>query len=761
MTHVSKSLVRRLLYASVLPVVVVGFLVGRGKLLRTQNSPGDPFQEEVVGPFASWADAKAGYGAKADGASDDTSTLQQALNDLGNSGKSDVLYLPAGTYRISSTLNLKYKTNVSVIGEDPARTTIRWSSPRKEPMMLVNGVTHSRWGRITWDGAGTAAAGVAHQWDHAGGYAPTDLQHSDEVFENLGKGIIGGRWGGANDGEVTIVRSKFQNCSEAGVSVESFNALDYWIWDSEFLGNARGVTNEFGAGNFMVYRSLFRDSKITDLSIANTQYFSFRGNTSIGSRQFFHARNAGQNAAPTTIQDNRIIDTVNPVAVEVENVGPLLLIDNQIRSAAGAPGPAVRLSTGSDGGDLISVGNRFTANDPIALQTPSSRRWIQDDQIVAYSKIDGAPPVLPGSLANLHRRVIEVPVGAHSDAIQRAINTAAEPPRDRPIVHFSKGEYWLDQTVFVPASVDVRIVGDGRGTTLTWTGPFGAAMFELAGPSKVAIQDLYLNAGNKANGIAIRAVDQPGSRIRAEGMYQEHTLQNNVLALGLQNAAIDLLSHQMVKGNASSVKVVGTGEAGSSRVAIFGGTSGAEAPGSEPAYEVLNGGRIVVQDTWYEGPGSRLVFLNDSGAFTYSGGHIAPQSSPLDPVVEIADFNGTAAFIGVDFDLDQPNKRIQVTSETANTNLLFIGLQANMPDYFSRLSSGGKLNFLENKVYRNGAFPVHDLGDQPTPAFTRMMMSQMRSVKPAPPRSLPRGVTDVRLNRLGITNAIVGVSVQK
>src|SRR5262249_7851036 len=161
---------------------------------------------------------------------------------LGNSGKADVLYLPSGTYRITATLNLKYKMNVSFLGADPGNTTIRWSGPQGGTMLLVNGVTASRWGRITWDGAGSAGAGVAHQWDHGGGFAPTNLDHVDEVFKNMGKGIIGGRWGGANDAEVSIFRSLFTNCSQAGVSVESFNALNYWIWDSQFINNARGVT---------------------------------------------------------------------------------------------------------------------------------------------------------------------------------------------------------------------------------------------------------------------------------------------------------------------------------------------------------------------------------------------------------------------------------------------------------------------------------------------------------------------------------------
>jgi hypothetical protein len=135
---------------------------------------------------------------------------------------------------------------------------------------------------------------------------------------------------------------------------ESFNAFDYWIWDWRFINNARGVTNEFGAGNYMVYRSFCQNSSIADLNMGNTGFFSFRGNTSTGSAQFLRATNPGQNAAQVTMQGNKVLDTKNPIAVDVANVGPLVLLDNQIRSASGASGPAVRLATGSTGGDLIS-----------------------------------------------------------------------------------------------------------------------------------------------------------------------------------------------------------------------------------------------------------------------------------------------------------------------------------------------------------------------------------------------------------------------
>ena len=64
----------------------------------TSESPQLTPGEEFAGPFPSWANVKAEYGAVADGRADDTSAIQRGLDELGKPGRSPVLFLPAGTY---------------------------------------------------------------------------------------------------------------------------------------------------------------------------------------------------------------------------------------------------------------------------------------------------------------------------------------------------------------------------------------------------------------------------------------------------------------------------------------------------------------------------------------------------------------------------------------------------------------------------------------------------------------------------------------
>src|SRR5262249_38480751 len=152
------------------------------------------------------------------------------------------------------------------------------------------------------------------------------------VFLHSGVGIRGGHLG-AGGNESAIWRCSFIGNSQAGISVENYNALGWSIYDSYFQDNYIGVTNHlsnvqgYGAGGFHVYRSTFLHSVRADIEIGSVEYFSFRDNLSIGSNYFFYSWPVGKAAAPLTFQGNTILDPATR-AIEVNTPGSVLLLDN-------------------------------------------------------------------------------------------------------------------------------------------------------------------------------------------------------------------------------------------------------------------------------------------------------------------------------------------------------------------------------------------------------------------------------------------------
>ncbi len=100
---------------------------------------------------------KAPYHAKGDGKTDDTEPLQQALFDL--MGQHKVLYLPAGTYLVSKTLNWSKKSSAGkdawgnnfIQGQNASKTIIRlkdatFTDPQKpESIMWCGGFGSADW----------------------------------------------------------------------------------------------------------------------------------------------------------------------------------------------------------------------------------------------------------------------------------------------------------------------------------------------------------------------------------------------------------------------------------------------------------------------------------------------------------------------------------------------------------------------------------------------------------------------------------------
>jgi hypothetical protein len=534
--------------------------------------------EEFVGPFPSWADVKRDYEAVGDGVADDTAALQRALDELGTPGHSRVLFLPAGTYRITRGLVLKYKDSIGIEGEDPATTIIKWDGPQDGIMLWSNGATCHRVGRITFDGSGKALSAVDHKWDGTNQpFATSGSEYTDMVFMDVAYGIRAGV--SANDAEVTVLRCHFLRCTQRGLVVQSYNALDWFIWHCQFDQCQVGVSDDPGAGNFHVYGSVFRNSVESDITIGNTSYFSIRGNFSVGSKAFFTADSFTMNPSFLTIQNNIIVDPVDTACIRLSDMGPLLLLDNTIVSQAGATnGPVVAVME-----NLVAIGNTFTMTNTLSA---GGRYTAFDNQVLPRDLVSWQAIETPSPLTNRHRTIIEVPVGATASQIQQAIDQADQLRGSRPVVHLPVGQYNIDHTLEVPAGCDVQLVGDGffwNATVLVWSGPGNGLVLRLAGPTRATLREFTINGSHAATSIVVENCDQPGSRVFVDQADITPTTQRGFLADRLDHTEVNLHSFY-IGGAARAVQVIGgpglaRGAPAEGRVDIFGGACGGIGPG--------------------------------------------------------------------------------------------------------------------------------------------------------------------------------------
>jgi hypothetical protein len=553
---------------------------------------------------------------------------------------------------------------------------------------------------------------------------------------------------------------------EAGVSIESHNALDWFIWDSEFVDSARGVTDTFVAGNFNVYRSVFRNSTVADISIGNVQFFGIRGNTSIGSQMFFDAAGCTANAAQMTLQDNIILSPRQTTVIRYKNMGPMILLDNQIASPAGGTGPVV------DGGqcgwlrsvDLLAVGNKFTVSNPYAVAGKQVRRTDIDTSIVAASQISTYVPPIPATPAKITRPVFEVPAGSNHVAIQNAVNQAAGQAGRKPVIHLPNGTYPIGQPIIVPANLDVQFVGDGRASHVRWSGGSGGTVFRLQGPSKASFRDISIAGASQSTAVSIEKADQPGSRVFGDMVQLWGAVQNNVMADALNYTKIDFqhLDHRSSKGASILSKSGSQGLSGTHRVAIFGGMSAAEPAWVTPQtllYDVASQGKILATDIWYEGNAPYLINLRDSGLFTLNGANIAPYPAASGTnTLQVNNFNGVATIMGARIVF---GRKVAVTGSSSGMQVLAEGMNSDATDFIQNSSTSPNVGFLQNHYYSStqGHIPLPDQGNKDA-AHIRNALKLIRSEKSTYLRNLGAGVTDVRLYNVFIDSTVYGIHVK-
>ncbi len=622
------------------------------------------YREEFNGPFPSWANVKIRFKAAGDGIKDDTKALQTALDSLSCTLKSPfnvngptkyvVVYLPAGTYRISQTLRLAGRIGVSFIGEDPARTIIKWTGGDNDTMFFCNRSAQVKISRLTWDAASkknVVAIGL-HFKDYTAPYfAPTFMELSDMIFTGnplygLSCGTFSSDGTGNMDSEFTIRRCKFTAATGAGILIKGFNALDYWIWDCEFKQCNVGVECTFG--NYHIYKSNFYNSVTADFKNTNIMYSSVRNCYSENAAVFSLDEGASCNAFKRIFQSN-VVKNSKAVPIQYHHQGKITLLDNYFSNPANPTQNTVDYTGWCNGNyDVLSIANTYEKDNPISVPQGFHTAFhnLESKKLTAARV---APPVakpLQPFIPYVKRRVFEVPANATGKAIQAIIDQASALKDQRPVVHFPMSDFYIETPVVIPAGSDIQLVGDGTTASNFRTrvryGP-DFYYFIVKGPSYITVRDIQVaqdGSGDNSNAFLFTGIDQPSSQVFIEQINSSSS--NSIFIDRLNYTYFEKDNSFFSKGNTiiggDKVKT-GTG---TSKLYCFGGQSA--------GVHLENNATMVARDCWWEGSYRKDFLplnLTGNGNLTVDGAMYAPTDADSGTVVKVGNFTGNLSLLNM------------------------------------------------------------------------------------------------------------------
>jgi hypothetical protein len=333
-------------------------------------------------------DLKADFGAVGDGVTDDTVAIQAGLDWVASAH--DVLTVPVGFYRVTSTLALVQKANFRVSGPTAQvgvyNTAFRWYGPAGGTMLLLDGVRDSEWTDIAFDAvdsSGEPAVLIDIDKITAGTYFPRK-----NAFRRM---ILRG-------GSVAAVR--MSNTAQAGNEANLFEDVGVYgvpgsIWVNGVGGGGYGywVRNVNSKNNQIVRGSIsHKDAAVYaeqgsihlhSVEISQSNVWVRKG----GGGEPIIIENCDGDSSKTflellTTQTGPVIATGNrfyphydgPQFILGDTIGPVTLIGNEF--ANGGYKGTVTTQIAGNGPNLIAIGNTFP-NDtmlPVPGQTPPKLR---------------------------------------------------------------------------------------------------------------------------------------------------------------------------------------------------------------------------------------------------------------------------------------------------------------------------------------------------------------------------------------------------
>ncbi len=769
------------------------FLLGQVIYIPPPNSNAP--REEFVGPFASWTQLNC-----AASPTDSTSCWQTAINAI--STTHPVLYVPAKTYSINGTLIVDpaHVTGVSppqflsIVGADPATTQIVWNGSSGGTMVLVDSVGYSRlFSRITLNGNNLAAialnqsCSVSAQGDcaftlaHPGTFDESN-EYADTVFENAQYGMQCGTAGhGCADNQ--MIRAKFLGNSVAGAGLGNFNALVWECFSCTIANNARGLTNDNGAGGwaggFHAFNSLFQNNTPGgDVIVGNTTAFSMVGNYSAGSNRFIGNTFQTQNVANWLVANNTVASATQSTCIDIGSMGPLTLVNNVLK--CGGSTPVVDVLGQGAATDALSVGNTFTVGTvsstgacgtTVSAATHCHQMGgVGGDTVNAGVSIP-ATPTMPPPPVNNSRTICDAAAG--QAGIAAAMTCAINSGTTKPIVHIPAGSYSISTTLTVPgcpsAGCDMQIIGDGYLTSLNATS--ANAILQLTGPSSATVSEIAFNGNsNAAQAIVITNADQVGARVYIDGAL----LPRNTTSLfsdNLNNTLVETHGIYSFNGDSllgSAFHVVGSGATAAGRTSTWGGT----VANDYWSYLVSGDARVTSVSKWTDKGGGTAscgdISLTGNGIFTWGGGvdFINNATGCNSNNIAINNFTGTAGLFSDDLSESDSPGNILVSGTNTNASILTSGVTSNRSPYYSHTGTGETATAFLEPFWYNGAW--NSLAESPSsftcPSATCTLITnatnQLKGMVPTVPTALASGITDVFIHRISVDSATNAVHIQ-
>jgi hypothetical protein len=686
------------------------------------------------GPFASWLNVKTVFGAKGDGVTDDTAALQAALNSIAQSHY--VLWIPSGNYLISSPLTITGVSNVTILGEDPRTTTILWGGPQGGTMLTLAGCNGINIGRLTLDGQSTSGVDLMLTWNSVGYYPTRNLIHDSRII-NTETGLQGGFVG-----ETEVERVHFDHDTQAGVSLGTYNTLNWNIVDCLFTDDAIGVTNAYGAGSFTVTNSVFVRSTSADMSIGNTGSFSMRSNLSVDSKTFFQTGETGA-AANIIIQGNTIY---NPGSspIETGTPGSLMILDNQFLDLDTSYN--VLYSFCFTPVNFISVGNIYSVAKPFGGNI-GHYTSVDDDTNIADTMLPWAVPTEVNIPPLSHRQVFDVTPGASSGALQAAINAAVSVSG---IVHLPAGNYNVTQTLQIPANANIAILGDGSISDLVSNATLqGPALSSYA--KTLQMDDFRFSSYSTSPTYAqidLHVPDVPSTYIFCDGCTIDDQTTTALEWDGLDDATMEfnvvgLMSNLSANIHGGTARQSGYQTLGN--INEFMATTG--------DHQVDLGGHLLHEDGFHDtGQGNVQFVLTGDGSVTQQGGAIEANTNPS---MTLNNYKGQLSLLGVG-----TNSYVNITGDAPSSVFVAGVVQESGVSPFLNSDSSATVIGISNSSTPNNGTPTPFPDTPTTPSIIEQMMSMVRTQILVHRQPIQFDSTTVKMTRLLVEFNGVGIRVK-